>query len=327
MKVLFFLKGNSFWEAQAEKLKASFPGTDVVFDADPETGESADADVIVGSAVVPPAILEKAENLKLFIVPFVGINHLPLELLREKGAVVANSHGNSNSVAERAVGMILALYGRIIEYHEDLKKGQWHGFWVGRGLDDTWESIHGKSCSIIGAGEIGNSLALMLKAFGCRVTGYKKHRVDTLPPGYDDMIYDFNEAVESSEIVVNILPLTSETENIFNESVLKKMEGKVFVNVGRGGTVDEKALYQVLKSGVLKGAAIDTWYVYPKNGETTGFPSRYPIHELSNVVLSPHAAGFTRQASEENIKQAFRNLESFLKTGDVVYRVDLDSGY
>ena len=167
----------------------------------------------------------------------------------------------------------------------------------------------------------------MLNAFGCRITGYKKHRVDTLPPGYDDMTYDFNEAVESSEIVVNILPLTSETENIFNESVLKKMEGKVFVNVGRGGTVDEKALYQVLKSGVLKGAAIDTWYVYPKNGETTGFPSRYPIHELSNVVLSPHAAGFTRQASEENIKQAFRNLESFLKTGDVVYRVDLDSGY
>lgn len=327
MKILFFLKGNSFWESRTEKLKKDYPKDLFTYTTDQDSEEIPDADVIVGGGVVPPAVIEQAEQLKLFIVPFVGVNHLPLDLLRKKGVMVANSHGNNNSVAERALAMILALYGKIVTYHEDLKEGRWHGFWVGQGLEDTWESIMGKSCSIIGAGEIGKSLAGMLKAFNCRVTGFKKDKIDTLPPGYDEIVYDFNEAVDKSEIIVNILPLTAETENIFSEDVLKRMGGKVLVNVGRGGTVDEKTLFEALRDGILKGAAIDTWYTYPENGKTTGYPSRYPVHDLPNVVLSPHTAGFTRQASTENIKQAIGNLESYLKSGSVVNRVDLDSGY
>ncbi len=327
MKTLFYLKGNSFWESQTERLKESFPDDVFVFTTDQDSAEIPDADIIVGGGVVPSALIERAQKLKLFIVPFVGVNHLPLDMLRKKGVLVANSHGNNNSVAERALAMILAFYGKIITYHEDLKRGKWHGFWVGQGLEDTWESIMGKSCSIIGAGEIGKSLAGMLKSFNCSVTGFKKHRVNEVPPGYNEMVYDFFKAVEKSEIIVNILPLTRETENIFSEEVLQRMRGKVFVNVGRGGTVDEKALFEALRNGVLKGAAIDTWYTYPENGKTTGYPSRYPFHELSNVVLSPHTAGFTRQASAENIRQAFNNLESYLKSGSVINRVDVNSGY
>ena len=144
---------------------------------------------------------------------------------------------------------------------------------------------------------------------------------------YDDMVYDFVRAVDASEIVVNILPLTRETEKIFSADILARMAGKVFVNVGRGGTVDEQALFEALKSGTLKGAALDTWFVYPQNGETTGFPSRYPFQELDNVILSPHMAGFTRQAAYKNISQAYGNLESYLRIGNPLYEVDLSAGY
>lgn len=305
----------------------SHSDTDFVFDADPDSDECSDADVIVGGGIVPEVVLEKSKRLKLVVVPFVGVDHLPLELLKNRGVMVANSHGNSGSVAERTVGMILAFYGRIISYHQDLKDGGWHGFWVGKGLDDSWESIAGKGCSIIGAGKIGDSLARMLKGFNCRITGFKKRKVSEINPVYDEMTYDFLEAVDKSEIIINILPLTEETRNIFNKDIFDRMKDKFFVNVGRGGSVDEEALYNALKEGQLKGAAIDTWFAYPESGSTVGFPSSYPYHELDNVILSPHIAGFTRQAAAENIRQAFENLKAYLGTGKPLYMVDLDSGY
>ncbi len=326
MKVLFYQRPNSFWEHKCSELEEHYTDIRFVFDADELTRECVDADVLVGG-IIPLPVLKRAERLKLVIVPFVGVDHLPLKFLEERGIRVANSHGNSESVAERALGMILALYGKIIPLHEDLKKGIWHGFWVGRGIDDSWESIHGKSCSIIGAGEIGKSLARMMKAFDCTVTGFKKKKTVEIPSSYDAMVYDFSEAVAASEIVVNILPFTPETENIFSPEILQHMNGKVFVNVGRGKTVHEKALYESLTAGILKGAALDAWFVYPENGKTTGSPSNYPFWELDNVVLSPHMAGFTRTAAAENIKQAYENLESFLRTGDPVNEVNIQAGY
>ncbi len=326
MKVLFYQKENALWEKLLPSLRASFPDAVLVFDPDPRSLECTDADVIIGG-ILPRSLLERSVNLKLVIVPFVGVDHLPLQYFKERGIRVANSHGNADSVAERSLGMILALYGKIISHHEDLKKGLWHGFWVGRGLDDSWESIHGKCCSIIGAGKIGTSLARMMKAFHCTVTGFKKRNVNEFPSVYDEMIYDFSTAVKKSEIVVNLLPLTRETENIFDADIFRHMEGKVFVNAGRGGTVNEKALFEALKHGILKGAALDAWFIYPPDGATTGFPSRYPFQNLDNVVLSPHIAGFTRQAAAENIHQAFDNLVMFLRTGEVVSEVNREAGY
>jgi phosphoglycerate dehydrogenase-like enzyme len=105
------------------------------------------------------------------------------------------------------------------------------------------------------------------------------------------------------------------------------MKGKVIVNVGRGELINQKSLYENLKNGTLKGAAIDCWYNYPKNGETNGFPSDFPIYDLSNVVLSPHVAGYTSSASKENIREAFENLRSYLINDRTISEVDLDFGY
>jgi phosphoglycerate dehydrogenase-like enzyme len=107
--------------------------------------------------------------------------------------------------------------------------------------------------------------------------------------------------------------------------MLSGMKGKFLVNVGRGSIVDEEGLYLALRDGVLKGAALDPWYLYP--GDSRGAPSRFPIHRLGNVVLSPHVGGFTRGATVKAVKSTIANLESWLATGECANEVDLAEMY
>ena len=326
MIVLFYTKLNKIWNRELSKLIDQFPEVEFINDSDPDAATLESIDIIIGG-VVSEKTIQIAKNLKLIIVPFAGVDHLPFQLLRTRGIQAANSHGNANSVAERSLAMILAFYGKIVDYHNDLKSGHWHGFWVKKGLDDTWESIRGKTCSIIGAGSIGKSLARILKPFDIRITAYKRKLSAALPENFDEIVYDIDEAIARSEIIVLTLPSTAETKGIINSERLKKMSGKVIINVGRGDLLDEKALYHALDSGILKGAAIDCWFQYPQNGETFGYPSDLPIHNLPNVILSPHVAGFTSAASEDNILQAINNLQAFLLHQKMISPVDLLSGY
>jgi phosphoglycerate dehydrogenase-like enzyme len=239
---------------------------------------------------------------------------------------VANSHGNAKYVAERTVAMILAFYGKIIEYHNDLAEGRWHGFWVGRGLDDTWESVDGKTAAVIGAGTIGHYLARLLKALEVTVVGFKRRPVDTLPQHFDDMYYNLDSAIGAADMVIVALPATTETKGLFDAPRLSRMEGKLLVNVGRGSIVEEKALYDALRGGILRGACIDTWYRYPEGG-TEGEPSAYPFRELENVVLSPHVAGFTWQSARNNLLQTMENLRRYLTSGELLTETSPANAY
>lgn len=318
MKVVFHMKLNSEWKEEIESLRCDFPDVEFVESREgPDGGDAVvDADIIVGGKLTRE-LLERARRLELIIVPFAGISHLPLDLITERNVRVANCHGNAKYVAERTAAMILAFYGNIIKYHNDLRENRWHGFWVGRGLDDTWESIEGKTAAIIGAGHIGGFIAPFLSVFGVRVVGYKRRRVETLPEHYEDMYYDLDEAIQAAEIIIVALPAGPQTTALFDARRLATMQGKLLVNIGRGSIVEEKALFEALRSGTLRGACIDTWYKYPHNS-TVGAPSDYPFGELDNVVLSPHAAGFTEQSARNNLREAMQNLRGYLQSGELL---------
>lgn len=327
VKVAFHMKLNTAWKEEVERLRAEFTDVEFVESREGTDGGDAvaDADVIVGGKLTRD-VLENAASLRLIIVPFAGISHLPLDIIVERNIRVANCHGNAQYVAERTVGMILAFYGKIIEYHNDLRENRWHGFWVGQGLDDTWESLDGKTAAILGAGHIGHYLARFLHAFDVRVVGFKRRQVDSLPEHYDAMYYDLDEAIEAAEIIIIALPATSATNGLFDARRLAGMQGKLLVNIGRGSIVEEKALYDALEAGTLRGACIDTWYRYPDGG-THGAPSAYPVQDLSNVVLSPHAAGFTWQSVRNNRDEAVENLVRYLKGGGVLNETTPNSAY
>jgi phosphoglycerate dehydrogenase-like enzyme len=326
MNVLFFQNLNSIWRENLDLLRTDFP--DHHFwtpEAEGFPGIGA-MDVIIGGKPGSEDI-EAAERLKLVIVPFAGINHLPLGLIAQRGIRVANSHGNAPFVAERALAMILAWYGKLIEYHNDLKSGQWHGFWVGKGLDDTWRSIRGTRCAILGTGEIARSLAEQLAPFEVDVVGCRRKHVRDSIPGFSRIFYDIDEAIDGADTVVITLPGTDETASLFNAERLSRMKNTLLVNVGRGSIIEEKALHEALESGSLAGAAIDCWYTYPEEGSTSGPPSSYPLYLSDRVILSPHVAGFTGQAARRNIEQGFENLRLFLENDSLLFEADPAGGY
>ena len=326
MKIVFFNKLNRVWLKEIEKLRHEFPDVDFVTEKRGVEGEIRTADALV-AAVIQPEVLKDAKDLKIIFVPMAGVDALPLDFIRVHHIRVSNVHGNAPYVAERAIAMTLSFFGKICEYHTDLTNSQWHGLWGKGGLADTWDSIQGRTCAVIGTGRIGRYIARFLKAFECRVVGFKKKPVSEQIEFFDEGTTNLRSALNQSELVFVTLPLTDETREMFNAEILATMKGKFLVNVGRGHVVEEEGLYHALKTGILKGAAIDTWYTYPGKGKHHVSPSRYPIHELPNVILSPHTAGFTPQSARLNIVQTFENIRSFIQTGKARFEMDPDLTY
>ena len=326
MKIVFRTKLNRFWLEGIEALRREFPDVAFITDEKAIDREIEHADALVAGEITI-SLIEGASNLKIIFVPYAGVDALPLKYIKEMGLRISSVHVNAPFVAERAVAMALSFYGRIISYHEDLKNFRWHGYWAKGTVDDTWDSIQGRGCAIIGTGEIGRHIAKYLKVFDCRVIGFKKRPISGTLEYFDEITLDLDEALEKSELVFITLPLTEETNGLFSAEILAGMKGKFLVNVGRGKIVDEEGLYKALKGGILKGAAIDTWYNYPAKGEDTASPSRYPIHELPNVILSPHLAGFTPQAALWNVEQTIESIRSYITTGRAITEVDPELMY
>lgn len=326
MKVVFCNRLNRFWGKSVEQLRQEFPDAELITDKDNQEQEMAHAHALVANRLSKEQV-QTCRNLEIIFVPHVGVNTLPLDRILALGIRISNVHGNSRYVAERAMALTLSFYGRVLECHNDLKASKWHGFWVGKGVRDSWDSIQGKTCAVIGVGEIGKYLAKHLKAFDCRVIGFKRRPVIDIPEGFDEITLDLQEAIDRAELIFVALPLTERTRGLFSHELLSGMQGKFLVNMGRGEVVSEKGLYHALKEGILLGAAIDVWYNYPKGGDEIANPSQYPIQELPNVILSPHLAGFTPQAARLNIEQTIENVRSFLKTDTPIFEVDLDQMY
>ena len=327
MKLVFYHKLNRLWLEKIGELRKEFGHVDFITDKDRINGEIEEADAIVAGELNAD-LLGRCRNVKMVFVPYSGPDALPFDQIKKRGIRVANVHGNAPYVAERAVAMALGFYGKIIDYHNDLKKFQWHGYWATGTVHDSWDSIQGRTCAVIGTGAIGRYIAKYLKVFDCQVIGFKRRSLERIPEFFDKITIDLNQALEQSELIFITLPLTADTRGLFSAKTLSRMNGKFLVNVGRGEVVDEKGLYRALKDGTLKGAAIDVWYVYPEKGKSTSAqPSRYPIHELPNVILSPHLAGFTHQAARLNIVQTIENIRSYLKTGKALFEVDPEAMY
>jgi phosphoglycerate dehydrogenase-like enzyme len=326
MKFLFYTKLNRLWLEKIEQLRKEFSEVDFVTDVQKVDKEIKNAEGIV-TGEITLEVIQSAKKLKIIFVPYVGIDALPLDYIKTYGIRISNVHGNARYVAERCVALALSFYGKIIDYHNDLKKFQWHGYWAKGTVSDTWESIQGKTCAVIGTGEIGKYIARYLNVFDCRIIGFKKTPVTEKPDCFDEITTDLNEALEKSELIFVTLPLTEDTKGMFSAEILTRLKGKFLVNVGRGLVVDEEGLYRALKEGILIGAGIDTWYNYPEKRETTAKPSGFPIHELPNVILSPHVAGFTPQAAGINIEQTIENIRSYIQTGKAKFEVDPDLMY
>ncbi len=317
MNIVFLNNLSEHWEPGLSNLENDFPQVTFIKNSNPDDRKNllSTADAVITGRLKEEEI-NTAVNLKIIFVPFTGLNGFPLKLIKERNILISNTHANAKYVAEKAVAMILALLGRVVEYHNGLKEGKWFRSFD---YDDTWESIQGKTCGILGYGSIGKNIAKLLKAFDCKIIGYKKHIAKENKPEYayaDEITNNLDEVISKSDIIFISLPLNNETKGLLSGKVLSAMKGKYIVNIARGEIIDEDALYTALKEKTLAGAALDVWYNYPgKNQEEPVFPAHKPIYELPNVVISPHKASNTKQSVYAMIDDTLANIRSYLNTG------------
>jgi phosphoglycerate dehydrogenase-like enzyme len=328
VKALFYQNPPKNWEELYKKAKEEekFNGLiDFVFKENFEN-ERDKIEVFIGGFINRESI-EKAKNLKLIQVPYAGVDTLPFDIIKEKKILVSNAHENALTVAEHGFALLLALSKNIVFHDKDLRKGIWHG-WLAN--EPNFE-IFGKTLGIIGLGAIGREMAKRAKAFGMNVIGSKKdiNKDRELFKDFVDEIYpmeQLDKVIKKSLFIFISVPLTKETENLISERELSLMKDKYLINIARGKVVNEEALYNALKNGILKGAAIDVWYVYPQHNEKI-YPSKYPFHELDNIIMTPHSAGFTVESVQRNWLFTFKNVIKFAKGEKIENIVDPDKQY
>lgn len=276
--------------------------------------KSSDALVIpaVGPKLAPDLFAGTA--LKLVQVTGAGVDRLDQAALTKLGIPVANVPGGSNSaVAEYAVTTASMLLRRLAWADAEIKAGNYVKFRA-RMVADNLAGIEGLQAGLVGFGTIGRAVAKVFAAMGARVCFFDPASSD--PQGIDARSMPLDELLATSDIVSLHVPLLPATQNMIGARELSRMKaGAVLIQASRGGIVDEAALAASLTSGHLSGAAVDVYSTEPPAPDN-------PLLKLSGeaasrLVLAPHIAGVTRQASAFLFRSAWQNVERVLMRGEL----------
>lgn len=238
------------------------------------------------------ASLPVPAELKLFHVPGAGYDMVDLSLL-PASAAVCNCFGHEQAIAEYVMSAILARDIPLADADSRLRQGDWR-YWAGA-PERVHGEIAGRTIGLLGFGHIGKAIAARAKAF--EMTVHVANRSPVAASALVDRAFTLDALADfwgSADIIVVSVPLTEETRGIVGAAAFAAMRPDAMViNVGRGPTIDEQALYEALRDKRIGDAAIDTWYRYPSAGDPSPQPSNLPFQELSNVLMTPHMSGWT----------------------------------
>jgi len=234
------------------------------------------------------------------------------EAFRARGAVFSNvSEVFADSCAQHVLAMILALGRRLLpSYRDQVTDHSWHY------TERRYESrlLTGQTVLLLGFGAIGRRLAELLAPFGLTLIAVRRQTrsergVRIIPEER------LSAALEEADHVVNILPDNASTLNYVNARRIACFKpGARFYNVGRGSTVDERALIEALRSGRISEAYLDVFTTEP-------LPENHEFWTLPNCFITPHTAGGRHDQDSAIVKHFLRNLAAFEKGGVVVDRV------
>ena len=324
-----------FGEARLARLRAVSPEI-VVSAADPATADYSRADVLYAGN--PPRDLARAPQLKWVQVHMAGIDALHDHPLYTKStlAITTTSGVHAATIAEYALTVILALAHRVPRMVGWRAKGGWPPDAQRWPLFVPME-LRGATLGVIGYGSIGRELARMATtALGMRVLACKRDPSRRSDDGYrlpgtgdpDGTLPEawfapgqLRDMLARSDVVVLCAPLTAETRAMIGEAELAAMKpSALFVNVGRGASVDEAALANALRAGRLAGAAIDVFAQEPP-------PAGHPLYALEDVIVSPHVSGFLAAYDDRCTDLFAENLRRFVSGAPLFNLVDRGRGY
>ncbi len=250
-------------------------------------------------------VFDAVPTAKIFANYAVGYNNIDVAEATKRGITITNTPGGlTESVAEHAVALLLALSTRTVEGDSYIRTGQYKG-WDPMLLLGT--ELVDKTVGILGAGRIGYRVGQILrKGFGMNVVYYDVKKNEEFEKDLDAKFCATPEEVLKLSDVVSVhVPLLDSTKHLINEARLGMMKKSAYlINTSRGPVVDEVALVEALQNHVIAGAGLDVYENEPKLAEG--------LCALSNVVLTPHTASATVHARDEMATMAAQNIIDFL---------------
>jgi glycerate dehydrogenase len=249
--------------------------------------------------------LAEVPDLKLIAIAATGSDCVDLNYCRGRGIAVCNVRGYAaNSVPEHVLMMILALRRNLIAYRRDVQQGLWNQSKQFCLLTHELHDIRNSTLGIIGYGSIGKAMARLGESLGMRVTIAERRSASTIRAGRTP----FEEVLHQSDVISLHCPLTDETRDLFGRAEFQMMKRTaLLINTARGALIEDLALIDALKDGLIAGAAIDALRAEPP---VQGSPLL--DLDLPNFIVTPHVAWASREAVQALADQVIDNIEAFV---------------
>ena len=253
------------------------------------------ADIVTGPRI-DPALVDAAENLRLFACVYAGHGHLPMADLEAASVAVTSATGvHAPNAAEHVVGGILTFSRGL---HEAARRERWQ--------PSTPGELAGSTVTVVGLGAIGEAVVDRLQPFDVTTLGVRRRPEEGAPT---DEVFGpeaLHEALSCTDYLVLCCPLTEETRGLIGEAEFTTLPAdSVLVNVARGAVVDTGALVRTLRRGRLGGAFLDVTDPEP-------LPDDHPLWGFDDVIVTPHTAGATPEYYErlaDIVAENVRRLE------------------
>lgn len=285
----------SMWENEEEPVPK-----EVLF----QEAEQADGLICMVSEKVDKALIEHGRRLKVIANVAVGYDNIDVEEAAKRGIIVTNTPDVlTETTADLGFALLMATARRIIEANKFIAENRWRewGPFLLAGAD-----IHHKTIGIVGMGRIGEAIARRANGFSMSVLYHNRSRRPEAEKYIGAQYVSFEELLERSDFVVSVVPYSKESHEMFDKQAFAKMKkSAIFINISRGGVVDEQALYNALKNKEIAAAGLDVFAKEPIGSDS-------PFMALDNCVCLPHIGSASVETREKMITLALENVKGTL---------------
>ncbi|MDO4621432.1 MAG: hydroxyacid dehydrogenase [Eubacteriales bacterium] len=249
--------------------------------------QAADCDaILIRSAKITGEMMEQLPNLKVVAKHGIGVDNIDVEKASELGIYVVNApFSNLNAVAEHSLALIMALSKNMVLLDTATRNG---GFKKRNAYVNL--ELKGKTLGLVGFGRIAKMLAKKVSAMDMKVLASDPYGNPEDAKALNVTLCDMDTLIAESDFISVHVPLLPDTRHMCNAEFFGKMKNSaMLINASRGPVVDEEALYEALKNGVIAGAGLDVFEQEPPQDDN-------PLFDLDNVIVSPHNAALTDEA-------------------------------